>query len=404
VEVYVGRQAVFDRRKSVAAYELLFRAARDASTSSRSDALASYEVIHNTFLDIGLHRLLNGVSGLLNLPRDLILDPRIRALPKDTMKLEILETVTADEDVLEACEELKGLGYTLVLDDYTGQPESEPFLKLVDWVKVDFRALDPGKTVQLARKLSGNGKTPLAEKVETQQEFDHALKSGYHLFQGFFLQRPAMLSAHTVASDQLHTIRLLQMLAAPEIDIDKLERVISQDVGLSYKLLRYANSAKFGLRQQFSSILEAMVWLGADEIRRIVTLAVLPKISSGQNPELTQNALIRARMCSQIARLTGQANQQEKAFLTGLFSLLDAIMRAPMPGIVEELSLADDLAEALLDRGGADSSLGQLLRVVKSYETAAWDELAEPVSRLHLGPTDLVNIYFDALRWSKDEV
>ena len=400
VETCVGRQAIFDRNVSVVGYELLFRPAPEASQSGRDDSNASYEVIQGAMLDIGLERILNGRFGLLNLTRELILDPRLRALPKDLLKLEILENVVAEDAVIEACRDLKRSGYTLILDDYTGQPGAEPFLDLVEWVKVDFRMLGRESTVDLARRLSRRGLSLLAEKVETQDEFDAARNAGYEYFQGFFLQRPNVVSGRTISLAQIQRIRLLAMLAEREIDLRKLSRAVSLDAGLSFQILRYANSARFGTRRRFSTLHEALIWIGGEESRRMLTLATLPRISCNQSPELLKYALVRARVCEELAKRTGNSDKQEKAFLTGLFSLLDAMLGVPMKTVVEELNLAEDLSEALLNDGAPRSYLGRVLNVVKSYETASWDDLAGSVSVLQLRSADLVRIYVDATEWA----
>ncbi len=193
LEVHVARQAVFDRANNVVAYELLFRALPDAISTSRNDELASWQVLSASFLDIGLDSLLKGRRALINVPRSMLLDDRIRSLPADVIGLEILENVQPDPEVLEACRELRKLGYLLVLDDYTGLSESDPLLELVDWVKVDFRAISGADSFKLARQLKQRKLLMLAEKVETVEERDSALSAGYDYFQGYFLHRPEPL-------------------------------------------------------------------------------------------------------------------------------------------------------------------------------------------------------------------
>jgi c-di-GMP-related signal transduction protein len=399
MDMLVARQAIFDQSKKVVGYELLFRAAPDASQSSRSDLLASTHVLSGGFFDIGIDRLLDGRKAFVNVPGDLLISEMLRALPPDVIALEILETVVADSAILDACRELKHLGFTLVLDDYTGQIEAEPLLRWVDWVKVDFRSIQGDQAFVLSQKLSRMGKALLAEKVETEEEFEAAAKAGYSYFQGYFLHRPRIVVGHSVPTRSIHLLRLLSLLSAPDdLDLRLLEAAISQDVGLTLKLIRYSNSARFG--GTVSSLRQCLVRLGLLEIRRCISILAFPHLSAGECPALIQQAVVRGRMCENLAVEIGRDDLRAQAFLTGMFSLLDAIMRVPMSQIVRELTLSSDVEAALLHEHGSESRLGALLRAVESYEMADLQELSEQASRLLVTMPKLGEAYVEAIQWA----
>lgn len=399
MDVLVARQAVFDRSKKIVAYELLFRSSQDATQSARSDLLASTHVLASGLLDIGLGRLLDGHRALVNVPYDLLLDPRLRALPPGRIAFEILETVRPTDAVLAACRELKKLDFTLVLDDYTGQAELAPLVELVDWVKVDFRLTPGDKAVELAKELCGEGKILVAEKVETEEEFDVALKAGYRYFQGFFLHRPRLVVGRSIPPKSVQLLRLLSLVSTPdELDIDKLESVISQDVGLSLRLIRYSNSARFA--GSVSSLRQCLVRLGGIEIRRFVSILALPQLSGVENSALIQQSILRGKMCENLASEVPDCSVRSQAFLAGMFSLLDAIMRMPMREILKEMSLASELEDVLLEHAHSRSVLALLLQAVQGYEAAHMDELREVTSRLVLTMPQLLTAYVEAVEWS----
>jgi EAL and modified HD-GYP domain-containing signal transduction protein len=391
MQTFVARQAVFDRENRVVAYELLFRTAQGTNASVRSDGTATWHVAASAFLDIGMEYVVKGKRALLNTTRDVLLDDRLLALPPSIVGLEILETVEPDQEVLQACTRLKERGYLLALDDYTGDERSAPLLALADWVKVDFRALPRGRLEEVTRDLLGAGKRLLAEKVETEEERNLAAAARYELFQGYFLHRPNIVSGRSIPAGQLVKLQLLTAVSSPECTLEKVEGIVQRDLGLSYKLVRYANSPLFGGRRATTSLRQCLLRLGEREVRRWVAMALLPQIATGAAPELVESALIRARMCESIADWSGQTELQQKAFMTGMFSLLDAILKTPMSQIVEELELDGEIAAALSPEPSATSELASLLAAVKSYET---EERAA-----HL-PVEVVGrAYMDALHW-----
>ncbi|QOY85297.1 EAL and HDOD domain-containing protein [Paludibaculum fermentans] len=400
LEVHVARQAVFDRTNNVVAYELLFRALPDATATTRNDELASWQVLSASFLDIGLDSLLKGRRALINVPRSMLLDDRIRSLPSDVIGLEILENVQPDAEVLAACRELRKLGYLLVLDDYTGLPEFDPLLELVDWVKVDFRAISGADSVRIARRLKERKLRMLAEKVETVEERDSALAAGYDYFQGYFLHRPRVVSGRTLNARHNTKLKLLTLLGADQFTLEKVEAAIAPDVGLCYRLIQYSNSARFGAPREISSLRQCLMRLGENETRRWMTFVLLPTLAAGRSTEIIDAALIRARMCELLAEEAGLKLAKSLAFMAGMFTLMDALLGAPMREVVQQLGLGEELASVLLGR--SEGPLGALVRIVESYERASPQEL-EPHCRQLLLPVGVVaDVYLRALQWTAE--
>ncbi|WP_321476311.1 HDOD domain-containing protein [uncultured Paludibaculum sp.] len=400
VEVHVARQAVYDRANKVVAYELLFRALPNATSSTRNDELASWQVLSAGFLDIGLDSLLKGKRALVNVPRSMLLDERIRLLPADVIGIEILEDVEPDEEVLAACRALRALGYLLVLDDYIGQPESEPLLDVVDWVKVDLRAIPKGGAANLARQLKRRKVKLLAEKVETQEEREGALAVGYDYFQGYFLHRPRLVGGRSLTAHHGAKLKLLVLLGSPDFTLQEVAKVIAHDVALCYRLIQYSNSARFGARREISSLQQCLMRLGENETRRWIAFVLLPTLASGKSPELIDAALARARMCEMLAEKAGLGTSQSKAFMAGMFTLMDALLGAPMPELVTQLGLGDELADVLLHRGQSD--FGTLVHLVEAYERTSPHDILPMCEKLQLPLEAVGDAYLQALKWTAE--
>jgi EAL and modified HD-GYP domain-containing signal transduction protein len=203
----------------------------------------------------------------------------------------------------------------------------------------------------------------LADKLGNRSDHEFCSDIGFELFQGYFFCRPSVMGTHSIAANRLAIVQVVAALQDPEVQLSDIEQLIARDVALSFRLLRYVNSAFFGLRGDVRSIGQALALLGIENIRRWATLSVLASIDD-KPTELTVTALIRARFCELAGSQLGIASPAE-LFTLGLFSVIDAMMDAPMHDVVASLPLADDMREALVLRRGWK---GELLNCVAALE------------------------------------
>ncbi len=262
------------------AYELLYRPSAYTGAGMRDDLLATCHVVSGALLDIGIDKMLDGHRGLLNVTGDLLVDERLHALPSDLIGIEILESIAPTPEALAACRALRQKGFLLALDDFTGQKELIPFLDVVDWVKVDYRVCKGPPPAGLGRRHPALRPKLLAEKVETEAELDVVMKAGYDLFQGYFLEKPKIVAGRRISSSESARLALLKELSKPEMDLRLLEQLIERDASLCYRLLRFANSARFAHASMVTSVRHCLVQLGEIEIRRWIALTVLPELAS----------------------------------------------------------------------------------------------------------------------------
>lgn len=403
MEVFVARQAIFDRRLKVLGYELLFRPCRDANSAGTADSSASLQVINNSLFSIGIERLLAGTRAFINFPKDLLSDERIFSLPADKTVIEILETVRPEPAVIAACRALREKGYVLALDDFSHLNGWDRLANLVNIIKVDFRATTEAQQQALVERYSGRGIRMLAEKVETHEEFARAYKLGYHYFQGYFFARPVIVSRREILGSKIGYLRILREIHRPELELSALEALIQREVSLASKLLRYINSSIFGWINPVHSIRQALALLGEQEIRNWVSLTALPTLASDKPDELIRTALLRARLSELLAPWAGVGHRKADLFLIGLFSLLDAMLGRPLAEILDEMRLGGDIASALLGDPLAGGVLAAVYALVRQCETGDWTAIAETASRLRV-PTEIIaDLYLDAVSWS-DEI
>ena len=393
--VFVARQPVLTRDMKLFAYELLYRATEaDQFAGVIDDDSATRQLIVNTFTAIGLEQLAGRSPVLINVGRAFLLQEAAnRSLPTQGVILEVLETITPDADVLTALATLREAGMGICLDDFQLTPETRPLLDYADIVKIEVNqrtARDVSRTVE---QVKGYGARLLAEKVEDQQQLRHCLDLGFHHFQGCFLNRPRTVRGTVIPSSRLAALRFLAAVQKPDLELVDLEHIIKSDVGLSYRLLRYLNSAHYALRRPPDSIRQAILYLGVNELRRWASLMALATIDDKPS-ELISTLMVRARMCELIGRRL-YAHDGDTCFTVGLFSGLDALLDAPLADVVVELPLSDEVHAALLHfRGPA----GQVLEYVLRYETGDWSWLE---AREH-APDTALQAYLHAIDWTHE--
>ncbi len=393
----MARQAIFDRNLNVFGYEILFRSGAENVFKCADGDKASSSVIENLLDTFGVDALTLGKKAFINVTRRMLVQEYASLLPKERIVLEILEDVQADDAVLAACRNLKGAGYTLALDDYQKTAGNEPLIPFADIIKVDFR-LSPLEERRAYAERHGKGGTRLlAEKVETRQELNEAIGLGYTLFQGYFFCKPEMMSRKDIPPYKLNYLRFLREVNQPEVDFDGLEKIIQQDVALSLKLLRYINSAMFGLRSKVDSIKRALVLLGVRPIKRWVSLLALAAMGDDKPGELIVTSLVRARFCEQVGQQSGLKEQAFELFMMGMLSAVDAILDRPMAELVNELPLSDQVKKILL---GDRTGLGRVLGLALAYETGDWDRVQEIMKGLTVNEARIPEIYREAVKWA----
>lgn len=397
MEVFIARQPIFDKKLNVIAYELLYRNGNNNYYDFPNGDKATTELISNSLLTIGLDIITNGKKGFINFTENLLQNETALLLPKNKICIEILENVYPSKDIINACIKLKKLGYILALDDFVLKPQYLPFLDLVDIIKVDFKISSVKERKNIINIIGSNKIKFLAEKVETQEEFHEALDSGYSYFQGYFFSKPAVLSAQDVPPMKLNQIRMLKELNQPDIDFNEIENIIKMDVSLSYKLLKFINSADLGLKTEIHSIKHALVILGKEEIIKWISLIALKNLGADCPEELMINSVIRAKFAESIALSTDLKDRASDAFLMGLFSNIDALMNRPLSEILKDIALPEDIKEALL---GTHNKFRQIYDLLIAYEHGNWVKSKCYAAMVFPHGSNIPEMYIKSLKWS----
>lgn len=390
-EALVGRQPIYNLELEVYGYELLFRSGGDMTADFLDGDMATSRVILNTFHEIGMSEVVGERRAFINLTRGFIVGEYALPVPREGVVLEVLENIPADPEVLRGLQELSEAGYCLALDDFILTEERKPMLEFANIVKFDLYNMNEEQVKEQIEVMRKQDLLLVAECIETVEEFESCVEMGFDLFQGYFLSRPKTIAGKRVPENRIGVLRVLAKLMDPNSDLDELERLISTDVTLSYKLLRHINSAAQGMPRKVDSVRETIVRLGRESIRKIVSLFLLSGMDD-RPQDLIITAMLRGRMC-ELLGIASNIPQANSCFATGMFSTIDALMECPMADLLAAVPLCDSIQAALLERKGV---LGEALECVLAYEKGDW----ENVSFQNLTGTEIKSAFLAAVNWT----
>jgi EAL and modified HD-GYP domain-containing signal transduction protein len=395
--VHIARQPIFNIRKQLFAYELLFRQTLGLHLGELSGDRATTSLLSSTFLTEGIEKITGNKPCFINFTKNLLVKEVASSFPKNKIIVEILEDVLPTTEVLDACHNLSQLGYLIALDDFVYRDELLPLLELADIIKLDYRLSTTDDIERILYRLSRFNLKYLAEKVETYKEFEHARKMGFHYFQGYFFAKPESIRVKEVASIKTNQLRLLAEISKRSTTVSNLEKIIAADVAITYKLLRYINSSYFFLLQKIDSIRQAIIHLGEREIRRFVTLVLISELAMDKPKELVRLSVIRAKFCQLLAQDSNYQGDSEDLFLLGLFSLIDAILDTSMIQVMNKLPLSKEVQQALINQEGP---FAPFLQSVVAYEQGKPDECLQSLQYLEVDPTEVYDMYLKSISFS----
>ena len=373
----LSRQPIYTATMSVAAYELRTQGPEPTILAMLTDA--------------GLDQVVGEHHGLVSLTPDTLAEGLWKNLPKSRVMLGYFHDFPPSSVTAQLLSKLSNDGYRLALSSDLNSQSMAMLDNPAHTIKLDVTRYLPEELEKRINDLRKHRCKILAERVDTLDDLEFCKALEIDFYQGRFLFRPAA-QPKQIPVNRITMMRLLSRLQNPQILMPEVEKLVSQDVALSYKLLRYANSASVALPRTVNSVGHAVRLIGLEMLRTWASALLLSTVEDKPR-ELMTTALIRARMC----QLLGESMRQipRESFLSaGLFSVLDALLDCPMEKALVELPLTDDIKDALVRHSGP---IGQSLLCVIAYERADWDNVhfnGMPAAAVH-------ERYLDAITWAR---
>jgi len=396
-DIFVGRQPVFDSNFKVVAYEIMARLPEEKQKKSAMAETA--QVLVHSLMDIGLDNLVGEHKAYMDAASSFMMDDITASLPPEKVSFTLLQTTPITGELIDGIKELKSKGYTIVIDDFIYSPQLEAAIELADVVKIHYPAVAHCIADEVQQLRRFNVKL-LISGLDTHEAVEACKSLDFDFYQGDFFCQPDTVKGEKLTDNKMAILRALQQVITAQA-IDEVEDVVKQDVALSYRLLKYINSAAFGMKREITSIKQALTLLGLANIRRWLSLLSLAAIGENKPPELIKISLVRGKMLELTASIMGYDNQSDY-FILGMFSVLDALLDQPMKTALEGIALPKDVRDGLLM---PDAKMGRILTIIRFIEHNSWQQaeaacLVIPDLNAHL----LMQQYLQAIRWADEQM
>lgn len=389
---FLGRQPIVDAGCRLFGYELLLRPEKMARVNDDPEQLTREVVDHWLLL---IPDETQGCA-FVSCTRTAVVDRVVSLLPAGNTILGIPASLEADPALVESCNDLRQIGYRFALDRAAELEADSPFLDIAEFIRIDFPHTDHAKRREIYRMAKRSGIRFVAGGIETEIQMRIALAEGSSLFQGNFVCQPVLFSSRSVPQNTAVYLSLLGLLQKIPSDLRKVEKLISGDPSLCFRVLRLANSALTGHPGVVTSLREALLLIGDEAMRRLVTVAMAGALAAHRSPALLSMALTRARFCELLA--PSLSEQPAQFYLLGILSLLDVLLENSLSRILQSLPISAEMKAAL---GGDGSSGGRALGLVRNLEGCEWERCEELQGSLGLAEGVVAGHYVEAVRWAE---
>ena len=399
---FIVREPLLDPKQQIIGYELSVQhpeADREIVTPEEDfRALASF--VGDRMQDAEHGWLLGTNKIFLKAIPALLLCEEVLAMPAKNIVLTLRLDALHDPDTLAAVKTLRAEGFGISLSDATAIAQDKTFLPLATYIEIQFATTDFPTQAKIYGALKNSTTRMIARQISSWQEFDSCATLGLDAFIGNLYLTPRATAAATAKGLNPAQAMILQLMdmVRKNADVRKLEDVLKRDAALSYKLLRYINSAGFGLGSEIQSLRHAVAMLGYSPLYRWLSVLLATASAGGQSAILMQTAIVRARFAELLGAAMLPKNEAENLFVAGMFSLLDRLLGVPMEDVLENLQLSEPVTQALLTREGM---YGPFLKLAESgeFDNGPIAELAEA---LFISPEKVNQAHNAALVWAQN--
>lgn len=384
MNVFLTRHPIFYRDGSTYAYELLYR------DEEQKEAAPGENKETDGFFGIDVLGITGGERVFINFTDELIAKNVPWTFSPEILVVEVSAERAGDRKMLDTVKALKEHGYSIAVDGYNRSDEYKELFSFADIIKVDAKA--PKELIEEAESVCYKaGKPMLAKNVNTNADFESAVRQGFKYLQGYFYARSSVVAGGTLQPLPVNLIEAMRLMALPEPEIKDIVDVMSRDAALCQKILKLINSVYFGVSHRVSSINQAILILGLDYLREWVYLMGMQKISQNDCIEVMRLALLIAKLCRGLSEfLPGEEKSGEAFYLMGLLSMIVLSSDRALAQALDEFPLTNDIKKGLLRCGGVYSDVFEM---ALSYVDGRWDDYGRLAAKYEIS-SDKVNEMF----------
>lgn len=387
-QIHLGYAPVVDARRDIAGVQLTLVPVRP---DVQVDAAELLRVLSTAFPPPEVSKADGPLSILLNIASEPLLDRVLSLQPPQRFGVEVPSFMTVDPGRADHLRALQAQGVSLVAK---GRAVSAlPGALLHSFRALIADAADEDFGIDRPASLGPRPLQTFIDGTRTSSEVDLALSGGAAAVIGWPLDEISPARRGAVAPDLRGIIELMNLVDRQD-SIDRMEKVLKADPTLAFRLLRFINSAAFGLRVEVTSFRHALMLLGHLRLKRWLALLLASATKDAASRPLLHLAVRRGFMMEELAVAAGQEDLRGEMFICGVFSLLDKMMRQPFDDLLEHVPMPSRVQVSLLGDGGP---YAPHLRLMAALEQSSFVEVREAAERLLVAPAEVNRALMSAL-------
>jgi EAL and modified HD-GYP domain-containing signal transduction protein len=396
---YIARQAILDRTHTTIGYELLFRDSPDNKFPDIDQDVASSKLIIQNHLQGDIRSISMGKLAFINFTEKCLVNKYPLMFDKNAIVIELVGHKMPTERLFKIIKFYHEKGYKIALTEYDLDEKWDVLFPYIAIIKVNIELVNPKRLHKVLERLKDHDIKLAAEKVETNFQVQALAEVGFNYYQGYFYHEPEIVEGQTLAPIKAQMLNLISETFHYPLDFETIATIISHDVNLTVGLLKMVNNVATSTRIEITSLKQAAAYLGEDKLKQFVTILALSKLTTEKTDEVSKQALITAKLMTSLAREGVFKEISDFAFITGLLSAIEVILRLPINEIVKTMPLAIPIENALVNHSGL---LGELLDFTMKYITGNGENINQLIELYSLDATFIQQEFIAACQWCKD--
>lgn len=400
--IFIAKQPIIDKNLELYGYEIFsrmneiddfYRIDLEQSTNNES------KMLFNILSTFDIVQILGGKYAFINCNIESLNIDCLELISPKMVVLEIQKPIITDTSsltiILQKIQYLKQNGYMIACNDFIFENPFLLWINYVDIIKLQ-SSKDTSHNIDMIKKAQLFSKKIVAEMVESQEQYQFFLQNNVDLFQGYFFCKPVTMGAKITNPLVINLIELMNLIIQ-DADIHHIEKILKNDPSLSYKLLKYINSAGFGLSRTITSFKQAILILGSKKLFKWSTLLLSHTNTNPGSDMITKMAVSRAKFMELMGEHLYTKEDADYCFVIGMFSLLDVMLNVPFRVAMDSISLSESISDALLYNKG---KYAPLLQLTIALENNNWIDILSLAHQLGLNSQIITQYHLDAIKWS----
>lgn len=398
-ENFIIREPLLDSTQKVVGYAISWSCSQAAKDSFSEESLSSYiSVITDAFNSRGKGWLLGDGLIFLNVDLGLLSMDAVSRLPPKNTVFVVTVADLRDPSTFSKIIAFRERGFGVSLRNADLVLHDKSLLTYLTHVEIDFSSTDFTTQAKFYGTIKQLGIHMLARRVNDWQTFDACAALGLDAFVGKLHLTPRPTPQGKNLNPSQITILKLMHMVKENVEIQHLEDVLKRDPTITYKLLRYINSAGLGQRGEVQSLKQTLQLLGYNPLYRWLSLLLATSTTTGFSPVLLEAAIVRGRLAEMLGQKVMSKSDAENLFVVGMFSLLDRLLCIPMEEVLAKIQVSSAISDAILSRTGI---YGPFLALAEACELNA-ALVAAFASPYHFTADDINRSHLSALAWVKN--